>query len=166
MPSQNFAANIPRLKPGHNRMRMPGHAYVPGLTERHGEDTFDDIRDTARPGMSVAELTECEAFKAGLAYLEAGYFWESHEVLEPVWLACNPAGAERLFVQGLIQLTNARLKLRMGQPKAAARIGEIARKQFEEAAYRCKAGRVLGEDVAGFLKLAREIAQIDDKSAL
>ena len=107
---------------GGNPIRLPGHVYVPGQTPRHPEGWFDPIRRSARPGMSVAALGRSQAMQAGLVYLEAGYFWESHEVLEAVWLALPEDAPERQVVQALIQLANARLKLLMGRPKATLRL--------------------------------------------
>ena len=105
----------------------PAHAYVPGRTERHPDGAFDALRRSAVPGTGAAALARSEAFAAGLRYLGGGYFWEAHEVLEPVWAALPDGTAERRFVQGLIQIANGRLKLRMGRPKAALRLARLAR---------------------------------------
>lgn len=104
----------------------PPHAYVPGKTPRHAENTFDTIRDTAQAGLSPDQLAETSAFLAGMRYLEAGFYWEAHEVFEPVWMALPDPCAERQFVQGLIQIANGLLKIKMGKPKAAARLHDIA----------------------------------------
>lgn len=58
----------------------------------------------------------------GLAWYAAGYFWEAHEAWEPVWMAAPANSRERAVLQAMIQMANARLKLRMGRPGAAARI--------------------------------------------
>ena len=108
-------------------IRSPGHAYVPGQSERHPENAFDTIRQTARMSLSPAELARCDAFRSGLVFLDTGYYWEAHEVWEPVWMALPEGCEERAFVQGLIQLANGCLKLRMGRPKAALRLVGIAR---------------------------------------
>ena len=100
---------------------------MPGRNARHPEDAFDALKRTVVPGAGAAELARSEAFRAGLRFLHAGYFWEAHEVLEPVWAALPDGGAERRLVQGLIQLANGRLKLRMGRPKAALRLAGLAR---------------------------------------
>lgn len=104
---------------------LPDHAYVPGETPRHPEGAFDALRDTARPGMPVAGLIASPAWRAGLRFDAAGFHWEAHEVMEPVWLALPPNSAERRIVQAAIQLANARLKLRMGRPAAALRLADI-----------------------------------------
>lgn len=107
--------------------RLPARAYVPGRNERHPEGAFDALRRTAAPCRDAAELARCDAFRAGLRFLDAGYFWEAHEVLEPVWMVLPDGSVERRFVQGLIQLANGRLKLVMGRPKAALRLVGMAR---------------------------------------
>ncbi len=105
---------------------LPLHAYIPGETDRHPDGAFDGIRASARPGMSAEDLATCAAFSTGVLYLEQGYFWEAHEVLEPVWMALPEASAERYAVQALIQIANARLKLRMDRPRAALRLCDMA----------------------------------------
>lgn len=104
----------------------PGHAYVPGLTPRHPEDLFDEVRDTAEEGMTPEELAATDAWQSGQGYFRAGFFWEAHEVWEPVWIALPPNSKERLVAQAAIQLANAGLKLRMEKPKAAARLCDEA----------------------------------------
>lgn len=101
---------------------FPGHAYVPGQTPRHAPGAFDPIRATVHPGLPVEALRTSPAFVTGLGWIGEGYFWEAHEVLEPVWMACPDPGAERELVQALIQIANAGLKRRMGRDKAVARL--------------------------------------------
>ena len=101
---------------------VPTHAYVPGVNARHPEDWFDQIKQTVTPKIPAAQLHHTTAWTTGLAYLNAGYFWECHEVLEAVWMQTQDGTAERDMVQALIQLANARLKLRMDRPQAAWRL--------------------------------------------
>ena len=106
--------------------RVPPHAYIPGKTARHAEGWFDDIRASVAGAGSETDLANSQAFLTGLNYLEQGYYWEAHEVLEPVWMACPQGSEPRALVQGLIQLANARLKILMDRPKAARRLYAIA----------------------------------------
>lgn len=122
---------------------LPTEAYVPGQTVRPADGAYDAIRDTAQAGMDVDALAACDAFQAGLAYLDAGFFWEAHEVLEPVWMLLDEGSVERRFVQGLIQLANGLLKLRMARPKAALRLASIARELMPEGTL----GAVMGVDL-------------------
>lgn len=136
-------------------MERPLHAYVPGRTERPAEGAYDAVRDTAQPGMTEDQLGRSQAFQAGLAFLERGYFWEAHEVLEPVWLAAAPNSAARTFVQGLIQLANAELKVKMERPQAVRRLATIAAGHLAEAARTSDVH--LGIEVAGFEARAYEL---------
>ena len=126
---------------------LPPHAYIPGRTPRHPAGHFDALRATARPGMTEAELAASPALAAGLRWLHAGYGWEAHEVLEPVWLACPPNSPARHLAQALIQIANARLKNRMDRPLAAARLRAIAARHLAEAR-QGRAGAILGLDPA------------------
>ncbi|MFK8079488.1 MAG: DUF309 domain-containing protein [Granulosicoccus sp.] len=105
---------------------LPEYAYLPGQNKRHPDNAFDDIRATAVNGAGAERLARCDAFLAGLHFFDKGYYWEAHEVLEPVWMALPDGSIERRFVQGLIQLANGYLKLRMGRLKAALRlVGQV-----------------------------------------
>ena len=59
---------------------------------------------------------ENPAFQAGLDCLESGFYWEAHEILEPVWMNAPADAPERFMVQALIQLANAALKQVMDRP--------------------------------------------------
>jgi hypothetical protein len=120
----------------------PPHAYVPGQTARHPEGLFDPLK-AGLSDVAPSDLVDTPAWTSGLAFLEGGYFWEAHEVLEAVWLACPPNSPERLMVQAVIQYANARLKGRMGQPRAMARLFTLSDDLAREARDRA-GGDVLG----------------------
>lgn len=105
---------------------LPGHAYIPGRTARHPEGRFDALRGGALCPTLSATAGRNPAFQSGLDFLEAGYFWEAHEVLEPVWMNAPANAPERFLVQALIQLANAALKHRMGRPNASRRLCAMA----------------------------------------
>ena len=112
-------------------IQWPSHAYAPGKTQRHKDGTFSSICAAIHPGLSADQIANSSAFHHGLLFLDAGFYWESHEVLEPVWLALPDGSAERRLVTCLIQIANAKLKLKMEKPKAAARICVIVRNLLE-----------------------------------
>jgi hypothetical protein len=113
---------------------LPPHAYVPGQTPRHPEDWFDQIKASVTDKIPTLYLHETDAFQAGLFYLGQGYFWECHEVLEAVWMATPSPSPERAFVQAVIQLANARLKLKMGKPRATLRLCNIVQEHLSRCA--------------------------------
>ncbi|MEE9333351.1 MAG: alpha/beta fold hydrolase [Granulosicoccaceae bacterium] len=110
-----------------SNIQLPSHAHIPGHNMRHPENAFDRIRQTAARGQSADQLACSDAYRAGLRFLNAGFYWEAHEALEPVWMVLPEKSMERRFVRGLIQLANGRLKMCMGRPKAALRLVVQAR---------------------------------------
>ena len=126
---------------------VPKHVYVPGQTARHAEGRFAPVCATAQLGMSPAQLAQSEAFCTGLFYLQRGYFWEAHELFEPVWMALEEGSEERCLLQALIQLANAQLKLRMHRPKAASRLCIMVRGLLEKLT----GVRVMGQDISQFM---------------
>lgn len=134
---------------------------MPGQTARHPEGAFDALTETARAGMSPAELAESDAWKAGWQFLQTGFFWEAHELFEPVWMALPPNSRERAFVQGAIQIANAALKDRMGRPRAVLRLCQIAGRHLETAgAAGAVAMRVDREALPARAARLREVANL------
>ncbi|MCV3271755.1 DUF309 domain-containing protein [Roseobacter sinensis] len=131
----------------------PPHAYVPGRTARHPEGWFDHIKASAQDTATPDALRHTAAFRTGLAYLGAGYFWECHEVLEAIWLRTPDPSPERELVQALIQLANARLKLAMRRPKAAGRLCDMSAAHLSRCAGQAT---VLG---VGIVDLQAEVDQ-------
>ncbi len=122
----------------------PPHVYIPGQTPRHPDDLFDSIK-VGLGDVPANRLNRTRAWAYGLEFLEDGFFWEAHEVLEAVWMACPPNAPERLMVQAVIQHANAQLKRKMGQEQAALRLDKRSSDLAQEAVSRAGA-QVLGLD--------------------
>lgn len=105
---------------------LPDYKYIPGQTARHPENAFDALRARALSPTTTATASENAPWCYGLRLFAAGYYWEAHEVWEPVWLNAAPNSTERFMCQSVIQIANAALKRDMGKPKAAARLCDIA----------------------------------------
>ena len=137
----------PRYAPAHP---LPPSAYVPGhglphpVTDPRGHSYAargqgHDARNTAA---ALAHLPadpslRREALAAALAVdpqwlhaldlFNAGYPWEAHEVWEGFWHALGRTTAEARFVQGLIHLAAAAVKIREGKPVGVTRHTQRAR---------------------------------------
>jgi hypothetical protein len=132
---------------------LPPHAYVPGFSPRHPASLFDVIKKSVPAGMPAEDLHATRAFMAGRRFFEAGYFWECHEALEPIWMQTRDPSPERDMVLALIQLANARLKIEMRQPRAARRLCDMVETHLS----RCPGDRpVLGLRVSDMLVLVKE----------
>jgi len=138
---------------------LPEHAYVPGQTPRHTEGRFAPICATARQHMSPAQLAQSEAFCTGLYYFRSGYFWEAHELFEPVWMALEEGSDDRRFLQALIQLANAQLKIKMQRPKAAKRLCMMVRDLLTTLT----ATRLMGQEISQIVECLEAVeCHVDD----
>ncbi len=71
-------------------------------------------------------------FCYGLDLYNHGYYWESHVYFESLWNAHGRKGSVADFLKGLIKLGAAGVKLKVGQPTAAAGHFDRARELFTE----------------------------------
>lgn len=115
-----------------DRFPDPPHAHIPGQSPRHPEGTFDALCETVRPEQPCGAVFASDAWRAGLQFLETGYFWEAHEVWEAVWMALPEGSDEKRLVQGMIQLANAELKRRMDRPGAVRRLCGICIEHLDD----------------------------------
>ena len=105
------------------KLPLPQWAYVPGETAEAEAD-----HDTLWQAMALVPSrfqdfvpARHPALRYGIALNDAGYFWEAQEILEAVWAAAPQGGRERILLRACIQIANANLRLRMQEPRAAAR---------------------------------------------
>jgi uncharacterized protein len=138
--------------------RLPAEPHIPGRNARPDDAEIDLIARAAPRPTDPAAWRDNEAYRAGLRLYAYGYYWEAHEVWEPVWMHASLRSQERELTQGLIQIANAALKLRMEQPKAARRLAAIAEKHFREAAFGASS-IVMGVDLSGMTVAASAFAE-------
>lgn len=119
---------------------LPEAAHLPGATPRPDEAAFDAVKATVPAVTTTADAAGNAAWQHGLRLIAHGYYWEAHEVLEPVWMNAPPNSPERHLLRAAIQLANAALKQRMGWPKAALRLCDLA----EAEAHAAGPGPVMG----------------------
>jgi len=105
-------------------LRLPGWAYVPGETADAEADHGALWRAKALVPAQFFGFVPARhpALRYGIALNDAGYFWESQQVLEAVWAAAPQRGRERILLRACIQIANANLKLRMQKPHATVRL--------------------------------------------
>src|ERR1700736_619454 len=110
------------LATGH--LPLPRWAYVPGETEEANADYETLAQVTALVPSRFGGYVPARhpALRYGIALNNAGYFWESQEILEAVWAAAPQGGRERILLRACIQVAHANLRRRMLKPRAAARL--------------------------------------------
>ncbi len=102
----------PRFDPG---LVLPPYRFLPGFNKRPGEDHC-----------------ELRGFRAGVDLYHAGYLWEAHEAWEALWKESDDA-QERDFLQGLIQVSAALIKVHIEQWRGAGRLIARARERLARA---------------------------------
>src|ERR1700709_483589 len=103
-------------------LTMPRWAYVPGIETEADHDTLKHAKVLVPSRFRDFVPARHPALRYGIGLNDAGYFWESHEILEAIWAAAPQGGRERILLRACIQIANANLKLRMQRPHAAARL--------------------------------------------
>src|ERR1700709_539035 len=103
-------------------LTLPRWAYIPGVETEADHDTLAMAKALVPARFNGFVPARHPALRYGLGLNDAGFFWESHEILEAVWAAAPQGGRERTLLRACIQIANANLRLRMQKPHAAARL--------------------------------------------
>ena len=136
-------------------LALPGQPHVPGSGSCPDMPPLEAAKALAPP------ITRSDDWQANAAYLyghdllEAGFYWEAHEVWEEVWLNCPANSAEKVLLQLLIQRANAGLKRRMGRDKAARRLDSEVQTLARELHGRLDGTRkpLMGVDISQLIAL-------------
>jgi uncharacterized protein len=134
---------------------LPPYAYVPGhdlphpVTDRRGHAYSVEAQPPCvpKPLAGLAHLrpdpvSRCRVLAASLAadpqwrfaldLFNGGWYWEAHEAWEGFWIALGRTTPEARFVQGLIHLAAAAVKMREGKPNGVARHTQRARELLSD----------------------------------
>ena len=133
---------------------LPPHAYIPGQTQRHQEAQFDEIISSIPSVIDFETLQTLSAFHTALNFMQHGFYWEAHEVLEAIWTNTAQNSIERLFTQCIIHLANANLKHIMKRKTATQKIMKNANALSAEISRRAPNSVALTEIQKLFLKYA------------
>ena len=133
---------------------LPPHAYIPGQTQRHQEAQFDEIISSIPNVIDFETLQALSAFHTALNFMQHGFHWEAHEVLEAIWMNTAPNSIERLFTQCIIHLANANLKHIMKRETATQKIMKNANVLSAEIGRRAPNSVAFAEIQKLFLKHA------------
>lgn len=131
---------------------------MPGVNARPDEAFFAAVKASVPAATVDATSADNAAWRYGLRLANAGFYWEAHEVLEPVWLNAAPNSRERHLVQAVIHLANGLLKQAMGRTGASLRLAEMCRDALA-GAFPAGSGRLMGIDFADAASAADALAQ-------
>ncbi len=119
---------MPRL----TSLPLPRCRYVPDVSSP-GQRRF--IRQFLSEILPAGRTEEAERvrFYYGADLFDVGFYWEAHEVWEPLWLASPSRSGERAFLHGLLLATAALLRAEVGKKTAAQRLALRAEAKLQEA---------------------------------
>jgi hypothetical protein len=118
------------------RLTLPRWAHLPGETGEADHKTLAMALALVPARFEGFVPARHQALRYGLGLNDAGFFWESHEILEAVWAAAPQGGRERILLRACIQIANANLKLRMQKSNAAVRLFSEALAELNELGVR------------------------------
>ena len=100
----------------------PSYSYVPGHWPHPSRDpkghSYKAEPDTPE-NIDLIQWETCEQYRAGIELYNQGYYWEAHEAWEGIWRLNGKHGPQAQFLQGLIKIAAAGIKIRQGHAKAA-----------------------------------------------
>ena len=107
-------------------LQLPGYKHLPGSNPRPDCSFLETVAKQAISPTEDRTANSNIAWLYGIRLYNAGYYWESHEILEAVWLNALPNSRERFLLQAVIHLANARLKMKMSRHAAVLRLQKLA----------------------------------------
>ena len=95
---------------------LPPYRYLPGLhphpvTNEHGHSY--GASDESHPPSQPDDWHTLKDWRYGVDLCNQHYYWESHEAWEGLWLAVPRRSVPHRFLQGMIKLSAALLKVRL-----------------------------------------------------
>ncbi len=132
---------LPRYAPD---IPLPPYAYVPGQGLPHPVNnprghlfkspdpaplSLDQLpNDPASRGRALAALLAADPrWLHAVDLFNEGFYWEAHEAWEQFWHALGRTTPDARFVQGLIHLAAAAVKIREGKPAGVTKHTQRAR---------------------------------------
>jgi uncharacterized protein len=133
---------LPRLVPDTD---WPPYAFVPGRGLPHPVADPAGHLFGVKPAVERIDperWCECRAYLWGVALFNHGFYWEAHEAWEGVWRGFDRSETAALFLQGLIKLAAAGVKVREGMPKGVVSLAGGAAAHFREVHRRADGGEI------------------------
>jgi len=109
---------------------LPAYRFVSGLhphpTRSPEGHSYGRPVPDAHPPWTPEQWASLQSYLRGVDLFNRWYFWEAHEAWEPLWRA-QPADSEAArFIQGLIGVAAALLKLHVREATAAQKLWQAA----------------------------------------
>lgn len=106
--------------PRYANQSFPPYRFLPGRSPHpHSKEGHSHVPLGSLPPkvdhVDAEQWRESGDYLFGCDLYNHGYWWEAHEAWEGLWQTCDKSGPQGRFLQGLIQVAAAHLKLRLGR---------------------------------------------------
>ena len=102
---------------------LPAYRFVPGLhphpTRSPEGHSYGRPSPHVHPPWTPEQWVSLQPYLRGVDLFNRWYFWEAHEAREPLWRAHRADSEPARFIQGLIGVAAALLKLHVREATAA-----------------------------------------------
>ena len=141
-----MSTTVKTTPPRYTDRPFPSYRFVPGRSPhpvRDPEGHSYNKPPVQIKSFAAGQWQSCAEYLYGIDLFNHGYWWEAHEALEAVWVAAGRQTEAGLFIQGLILIAVAHLKMFQG-------FNGVARRMAEEGLDKMKRmqGIYLGIDVS------------------
>lgn len=154
---------VPRYCPDRS---FPAYRYVPGvhphpLRDPAGHSYQPQTRRTRHAPWEASAWRTLVDWLFGVDLFNAFFFWEAHESWEGLWAAQPRRSAVAVFLQGLIQIAAALLKIHLGSPAAAATLSHqgLSKLSASAASHSSLLGLDLRATITQFTHYFRPLSQ-------
>ncbi|HMO85665.1 MAG TPA: DUF309 domain-containing protein [Lacipirellulaceae bacterium] len=153
-------ASLPDERPRYSAAPLPPYSYVPGHRPHPVSDLRGHMYGQAHeipPPLDPGQWADSEEYRRAFDLFSHGYYWESHEAWEGLWLAAGRAGPTGAWLKALIKLAAAGVKAREGNARGVQRHATRSLELIAElrAAGEAADGVFAGADVTQLESLAR-----------
>lgn len=136
---------------------LPAYRHIPGYSPHPVRDAAGHSFRRPEPQevcpLGYGQWRECGDYLYGVDLFNHKFFWEAHEVWEPIWHEAGHDSAGGRFVQALIQMAAVMLLHRSERPGGIPKLLQRAAKNFSLA--RERAGRGDDDDALYGVNMAR-----------
>jgi len=145
-----FNPDIRRYCPNRD---FPPYRYVPRLTphpvkDPDGHSYRATSEDIVSPVYDASAWSENIDYLYGVDLFNFAYWWEAHEAWEEGWV--NAAGNQKLFLQGMIQISAALIKWNVKQFRGMRSLSTAGRKKLQKISI--GSNNFMGVDLSRFMK--------------
>ena len=114
-------------------LALPPYSYIPGHwphPHRDPQGHSVHVEPTEASNLDLVNWESCSHYQTGIQLFNHGYYWEAHEAWEDVWKLNKRSGTQAQFLQGLIKVAAAGVKIRQGHAKASRSLLTQSAKHF------------------------------------